>query len=98
MSTTAPARILGDNDDTIDALTTFEATEVIARNLKPGMVILDQEPIVDDLYCPVLVIDHKMKTPRDRSGNVKFLVEDVLHGGWTEVRIHANKPIKVAAR
>jgi len=75
----------------IDLLTSLPTVEVKGRNLRAGMVL------VDDLDTPVAGLDHRVKGLRN-SGCVAFLVHDLVRGGWYRHDFHANKPFKVVAR
>jgi len=75
----------------IDVLASAPTVEVKGRNLRAGMVL------VDDLDTPVAGLDHRVKGLRN-SGCVAFLVHDLVHGGWHRHDFHANKPFKVVAR
>lgn len=73
----------------IDILATFPVATVKGASLKPGMVLLDE------FNSPAAVIDHRAGS---KGGTIRFLVNDLEKGGWTEARIGENAAIKVAAR
>lgn len=75
------------NIDTLAAVATIAIT---AANLRAGMVI------VDDLDCPVVGLDHRIKATRN-SGGIAFLGADLDNGGWNRVEIHRNQQIRVMA-
>ena len=86
------------DDAPIDCLDTFEAVEVLGRNLRPGMMILDEL----DTVC--IVLDHKVPATRN-SGCVAFLAENIdpstRHAAgnrWSRHELHRNATFRVAAR
>lgn len=73
----------------LDLLTSYPVAEVRGRDLRAGMVL------VDDLDSPVAGIDHK--TGRAADGAIPFLVEDLENGGWRTVRLGQNARFRVIA-
>lgn len=97
MTETATAtrpRILAD-DETVDALDTFPVVMVKARDLKPGMLLLDAE-----LGTAVAAIDHRNRAPQGSGAAVWFVevLDAAFMGarGYTEVVTHANALLPVA--
>lgn len=89
--TTAPAAYIHPEGADIDTLAEVPTTTVKASALKPGMVL------VDDLDCPVAVIDHRVRATRG-TGDVAYLINDLERGGWRTQRLGANSQITVMAR
>jgi hypothetical protein len=69
-----------------------DATAVKASALRSGMVLLDPE-----LGTPEAVIDHKMRTQRG-SGDVRFLVQSLDSGRYSEVNIFGHATVNVLAK
>lgn len=82
--------VLGD-DDKVDPLASYQSVRVTSRQLRDGMLI------VDDLGCPVYVLDHRIGPVP--GGVVEWLAEDVERGGWQRVPFNTTKvpTIPVAA-
>lgn len=72
----------------IDPLETYEPTTILGGNLRPGMVLLD------DLNTPAAVVDHRIA---ERNGIVRYLLEDLDRGGWTETPFLITSTLTVAA-
>jgi len=90
-ATATPARsayILPEGED-LDTLADVATVDVKVRSLRPGHVL------TDDLDCPAAVIDHRIGASR---GTVRYLVNDLDRGGWSEIKLHENGTVKVVAR
>lgn len=75
----------------IGTLTPVTVKSVLARNLREGMTL------VDEFDCPVVIIDHRLKTTVRGTGQVAFLVEDLEGGGWRDITLRPSKPVRVMA-
>jgi hypothetical protein len=74
----------------IDTLAAVAAITITAANLRAGMVL------VDDLGCPVVGIDHRVKATRN-SGGIAFLGADLDNGGWNRIELRRTVQVKVMA-
>lgn len=90
-TTTTPRPATFDAFDQIDTLSQPQTIEVIARNLKDGMVLVDPE-----LGTPAVGLDHRIRSTRN-SGNVSFLVADLENGGWRDLHLTGSVTVKVMA-
>lgn len=80
--------------ETVDSFDT-RSVEVVARNLREGMVLMDAE-----LGTPAAAIDHRVSATRN-SGGIAFLVEDLdgsSRAHWYRAEIHRNATVRVLAR
>jgi hypothetical protein len=86
------AYIAEDNDGvTIDPLTAYPTVDVLARNLRPGMILVDPE-----LGTPLVQIDARVRsTPR--SGNVSFNVWNLESGRFEPSGLHLRPTLTVPA-
>lgn len=90
MTTSRTAKIHHDFT-AVDTLSTPDTIQVKGSALRAGMIL------VDDLGCPAVALDHKVRAPRN-SGAVAFLVNDLDVGGWSEHLFHANRSFPVVAK
>ena len=96
-TTTLRPVVLAD-DEPVDLLESFETTRVRFRNLRPGMLL------VDDLGCPIAHLDHRVGS--DRQGGGRWLVEVLdrdafpiqVYGRSAWVQIDLGPSTPVAAR
>jgi hypothetical protein len=87
------ARILSEDEvQGLDVLGTYKAAEVRGRDLKPGMVLLD------DLDTPAAAIDHRAGRADRRSGTIPFLIQDFETGGWKTHNVTPTQRYRVVAR
>lgn len=90
MSTTQPLTIASDFAD-VDILATFEIIELPGSALREGMVLVDEDGLA------IGGLDTKASS-HPRSGEVSFLIHDLLRGGFTRVGLPRTKTFRVAAR
>lgn len=79
--------------DTVSILDTFEIVTITSRQMKPGMILVDEF----GLACAAL--DHRIGTG-DGGQGVQWLIEDLESGRWTRSTFLVSRipTIKVAGR
>lgn len=90
----SPKQFTESQIQTLDLLAEYPTTEVVARNFKVGMVL------VDEFDTPIGVLDHRMAIGSDKgrnAGAVRWMVEDLEAGKWIESTFGINKPFRVVA-
>lgn len=75
----------------LDVLAELSAVSILARNIKPGHVILDP-----DFHTPLYSVDHRCHATA-RSGEIALLVFDYDTRTYREVRLLAAATIPLAA-
>lgn len=97
-SRTAPAPFIPADGEVVDLLASFETVRVRYRNLRPGMLL------VDDFGCPIAALDHRVDSSRQGGGRwlVEVLDRDcfpaALYGSCHWVQIYLGPSTPVAAR
>lgn len=83
--------IILDSAADIDPLSNPVAVDRRGKNLREGMVLLDE------LGCPGALLDHRIPARRN-SGTVAYLAHDLNDGRLFRLELHANEVFQVAAR
>lgn len=86
---TKRAKIYSETED-VDVLSECPTTQVRGKDLREGMVLVDT-----DFNTPSGLIDHKVG--RAKQGQVTFMINDLVNGGWVTVPMTANKLFTVVA-